>query len=104
MSRKVAVMPGVRLSEHFGLVIRKEALHHCGLDRSRLLTLMETDAPFDEDDDLLSFGPHFGGEACQTLVKRLESAGLNYGLEYRYARQFRCQRKMHLIFGASSRP
>ena len=72
-------MSGVRLSEHFGIVIRKKALHRCNLDRPRLLNLLETGAPFDEDEELLSFGPHFGGEACQTFLKRLESAGLQYG-------------------------
>ena len=72
-------MSGVQLSEHFGIVIRKEALQRCDLDRARLLALMETDTPFDEDEELLSFDPHFGGEACQTLLTRLESAGLQYG-------------------------
>jgi hypothetical protein len=72
-------MPGVRLSEHFGLVIRKEALQRCGVDRHQLLVLMEADAPLDEDDALVSFGPHFGGEATQTLLQRLEAVGIQYG-------------------------
>lgn len=72
-------MSGVRLSQHFGIVIRKAALDRCDLDRLRLLILMEADVPFDEDDQLISFGPHFGNEACQTFVQRLETVGLQYG-------------------------
>ena len=37
---------------------------------------METEAPLDVNEDLISFGPHFGLEAATESVRRLESLGL----------------------------
>jgi hypothetical protein len=75
-------MSGVRVSEHFGLVIRKTSLQQHNVPMKLLLQQMETDRPFDEDEDLLSFGPHFGGEAMQEFVRRLEVIGLKYGEDF----------------------
>lgn len=39
---------------------------------------METEHPLDENESLVSFGPHFGGEAASEFIKRLEELGLVY--------------------------
>jgi len=79
MSQRILMevtMVGVRLSEHCGIIVRKAALHDKGIARARLMQVMETEAPLDEDQELLSFGPHFGGEAQSTLLQRLHELGL----------------------------
>jgi hypothetical protein len=68
----------VRISQHFGLVVRKGALERCRLTRDHLLELMEAPRPMDEDVALISFGPHFGEEASDEFVRRLKHAGLEY--------------------------
>ncbi len=75
-------MPGVRISEHFGLVIQKSALARHNISLNLLLQKMEAEHPFDEDEALLSFGPHFGGEAAQEFTRRLETLGLKYGEDF----------------------
>ncbi len=75
-------MPGVRVSEHFGLVIRKSALVRHTVSVGLLLHTMEAEHPLDEDESLLSFGPHFGGEAAQEFIRRLETIGLKYGEDF----------------------
>jgi hypothetical protein len=39
---------------------------------------MEQSPPLDISDDIVSFGPSFGGEAADEFVKRLTAAGLEY--------------------------
>lgn len=75
-------MPGVRVSEHFGLVVRKSALVKRNVSLNLLLQTLEAERPFDEDESLLSFGPHFGGEAAQKFIRRLETIGLKYGEDF----------------------
>lgn len=41
---------------------------------------MEAEKPYDEDDELIAFGPHFGGEAASEFERRLKTLGLD---EYR---------------------
>ncbi len=36
----------------------------------------------EEDADLVSFGPHFGGEAAREFIERLEALGLVYGQDF----------------------
>lgn len=71
-------MQGVQISNDFGIVIRKASLELRNLSRNRLLEMMEVEEPLDEDDHLLSFGPHFGEEAAKEFIRRLESGGLVY--------------------------
>lgn len=66
----------VRLSAEYGLVVRKAALVERGVAYSQLLTAMESTQPLDENDGLVSFGPHFGGEAADNLASRLVALGL----------------------------
>ncbi len=75
-------MTGVRVSEHFGIVVRKAALDEHHVSMHSLFQVMETERPFDEDADLVSFGPHFGGEAAGEFIGRLEALGLIYGQDF----------------------
>ena len=58
-----------------GIVVRKSALIMRGIVREQLIVAMEQH-PLDEDDLLYSFGPHFGGEACDAFISRLKALGL----------------------------
>ncbi len=75
-------MTGVRISEHFGIVVRKAALDEHHVSMPSLFQAMETERPFDEDANLVSFGPHFGGEAAREFIERLEALGLVYGQDF----------------------
>jgi hypothetical protein len=75
-------MAAVRISEHFGIVVRMGSLHDRGVSRDQLLEQMECDHPLDEDDNLMSFGPHFGGEAAQEFIRRLQELGMEYGDDF----------------------
>jgi len=60
-----------------GLVVRKASLNTGTISRNKLLELME-DPPYSENNDLICFGPCFGGEALETFISRLQTAGLEY--------------------------
>lgn len=72
----------VVISEHYGIIIRKAAVRRCGLTDDALKVLMEAAQWLDEDDYLLSSGPHFGREASNELVQRLEQHGFIYGTDF----------------------
>ncbi len=72
----------IRVSPHFGIVIRKRALARLNIDESKLLSLMEAKAAYDADPELISFGPHFGEEAAEEFVRRLKGAGLEYPKDF----------------------
>lgn len=46
------------------------------MNHQQLLEAMEAEVPLDANEDLISFGPHFGEEAANEFVRRLESLGL----------------------------
>ncbi|MCY1213296.1 hypothetical protein D3C87_869470 [compost metagenome] len=68
----------IEVTFSYGLVIRQSALIARGITRAQVLEVLEADRPMAEDRELLSFGPSFGGEACDEFVRRLESLGLVY--------------------------
>jgi hypothetical protein len=72
----------VRVSPHFGIVIRRKALSRLGIDDRALSSLMEAESPLDSDSDLISFGPHFGEEAANEFIRRLNGAGLEYAEDF----------------------
>lgn len=72
----------VRVSAHFGILVRKSGLARRGIDYARLLAIMETHSALDEDETLLSFGPHFGEEAADEFIRRLKAEGLEYVDEF----------------------
>ncbi|MGQ0681400.1 hypothetical protein [Bradyrhizobium sp.] len=59
-------------------MMRLASLQEKGISREKLLTALETSAPFDGNEQIASFGPHFGGEALDTLTRRLSDLGLEY--------------------------
>lgn len=69
-------MATVNLTAEFGLVVRRAALDQRGLSYRKVLDAMETEAPLDVNDEVISFGPHFGSEAVTVFVRRLEAIGL----------------------------
>lgn len=69
-------MTAVNLTSEFGLVVRRAALEERGVSYGQLLDEMETEAPLSVNEDLISFGPHFGLEAASEFLRRLESRGL----------------------------
>src|SRR5579871_776664 len=71
-------MAGVRLSNYFGIVIRKSALQRQGVDDDTICQIMDADKPYGEDASLMSFGPHFGAEGAEEFVTRLRKLGLIY--------------------------
>ena len=59
-------------------------MHERDISRDSLLHAMEAETPFDEDQALISFGPHFGGEAQQTFLQRLGELGFIDSLDLYY--------------------
>jgi hypothetical protein len=71
-------MDCIRVTGEFGIVVRLASLNERGTTLDKLLVALETSAPFDSNDEIASFGPHFGAEAAETLVRRLSDLGLKY--------------------------
>lgn len=65
-----------RISQHFGVVVRKARLAELGLDLDTVLGRLGADVAFDEDDALLSLGPHFDDAAATALGALLTELGL----------------------------
>jgi hypothetical protein len=74
----MADKPYISLTSEYGLVVRRKALEERGVSWGDLLTALEVRRPLDENDCLISFGPHFGQEALDTMTHRLTSMGLRY--------------------------
>lgn len=71
-------MDTVKVTAEYGIVVRRKALSEKIISYSMVLEAMETEAPLDSNDDLISFGPSFGGEALDSFIKRLQILGLEY--------------------------
>jgi hypothetical protein len=69
---------GVKVSADYGIVVRRASLKRLALSDEAVYELMEVERPFDQDEELMSFGPHFGIEAARELSRRLEAKGLVY--------------------------
>jgi hypothetical protein len=72
----------VQATFQYGLVVRSAALGERNVPLTSLLEALETDAPLDQDDHLIVFGPHFDGDALAEMHKRLSSLGLVYVDDY----------------------
>ncbi|MBQ0709918.1 MULTISPECIES: hypothetical protein [Brucella/Ochrobactrum group] len=68
----------VQATCEYGIVIRRGSLKRVDISIEMLCELMEQSPPLDISDDIVSFGPSFGGEAADEFVKRLTAAGLEY--------------------------
>ena len=69
-------MSAVRLTSEFGVVVRRRALEQHGVSYTDLLKAMQVTAPLDANEEIISFGPHFGSEAALEFARRLEGLGL----------------------------
>ena len=69
---------GVAITSEFGLIVRRKALIERQVSLHNLFAAMEAGKALDENDELLSFGPHFGREAADTMISRLTKLGLVY--------------------------
>ncbi len=70
-------METARLTIHYGIVIRRPALRERDVAEAAVLEAMES-APLASTAGVLSFGPHFGEEAADWYLRRLEELGLVY--------------------------
>lgn len=75
-------MNSVRVTWDYGIVIRKSAFQARGISRETVLNVMETEQPLDENDELMSLGPHFGGDAVREFTRRLETLGLRLNEDF----------------------
>ncbi len=62
----------------YGLVIRRGCLFDVGLTVDEVSKLLEFPSPLDSNDDIVSYGPCFGGEAADEFCRRLTNIGLQY--------------------------
>lgn len=67
----------VRIHPNFGIVVRKRALSEKAVALDEILKVFQGE-PLDQDEELLSFGPHFGSEAASGIARTLELLGLTY--------------------------
>ena len=74
-------MEAVRLAD-LGIFIKKSALARHAITQADLLKVMDAEEPYDQNETLVSFGPHFGGEAAGEYIRRLEALGLEYGRDF----------------------
>ncbi|MEO5971346.1 MAG: hypothetical protein ABIQ95_15580 [Bdellovibrionia bacterium] len=72
----------IKITDEFGIIIRKKALLEKSIKIEAVLAAFENESPMDENEDLISFGPHFGGEAMDNFGKRLTKLGLEYIDDY----------------------
>ncbi len=71
-------MTFVSVTSEFAIVVRMAALRERAVSLAALMAVMEVSEPLDRNDELLSFGPHFGGGALDEFVSRLSALGLRY--------------------------
>jgi hypothetical protein len=71
-------MRNIQVTSEFGIIVRRAALAERGVSWTDLLRILEASAPFDSNETLASFGPHFGQEALGEFLRRLSAAGLVY--------------------------
>ena len=71
-----------KISSQFGIVVRKARLQELGLDLDTVLEKLEADVAFDEDEQVLSLGPHFDDGAATELASRLTAMTLKEGDDF----------------------
>ncbi|MBR1287209.1 hypothetical protein JQ597_34660 [Bradyrhizobium sp. AUGA SZCCT0177] len=71
-------MECIGVTNEFGIIVRLASLGERGVTLAQLLTALEASTPFDTNDKIASFGPHFGQEASDSFVRRLSDLGLQY--------------------------
>ena len=71
-------MAAINVTFEYGIVVRRKSLVERDVSYKDLLRVLEVQAPLDENERILSFGPHFGGDAQNELMKRIVELGLVY--------------------------
>ena len=66
-----------KVAADYGIVVREAALEEHGVTLAQLNDLFEADSPYDLADGVVSYGPHFGGEAAEEFTRSLEARGLS---------------------------
>lgn len=62
----------------YGILVIRQALQARGVSLAEVCNALEVAEPMDSGSSLLSFGPAFGKEASDALVRRLQGLGLTY--------------------------
>ena len=68
----------IRVTSEYGIVVRRASLKERRVPWDKLLDALEATAPLDANDQIVSFGPHFGRDALDTFIGRLSGMGLQY--------------------------
>jgi hypothetical protein len=71
-------MTYLRSTGSFDLIIRLAALKEKSVDLTSLLNAMEYNGVLGRNTSIISFGPIFGEEAMNELIRRLQALGLSY--------------------------
>ncbi len=71
-------MSDISITSEYGIIVRRAALMERGVSWGDLLGVFSGKEPLDANSDLISFGPHFGQEALDALLRGLADVGLKY--------------------------
>lgn len=66
----------VKVTFEYGLVIRRSASSEKGISSKQLENVFEGNKALDLNENILSYGPHFGQDVMMYYFRRLESIGL----------------------------
>ena len=72
------MLPMIKIHSDFGIILRKSAIAKRGISKEKITEAFEQNKPLDENDSIVSYGPHFGEEAMEEFGKRLSKLGLEY--------------------------
>jgi hypothetical protein len=75
-------MKYIKIHPEYGIVVSKRALTAKKIEIGTVLSIFEVAEPLDQNEQLLSFGPHFGEDAANSFIEELESLGLEYVDEF----------------------
>ena len=64
---------GVKVTNHFGLLLRRDALESAGVSIKNVLDEIGFDSLLDKDANILSIGPCFGEEGADYCMQQLRS-------------------------------
>jgi hypothetical protein len=71
-------MTSVNVTHEYGLIIRRAALVQRDVSLKSVLDVLKVNHPLDQDEKLISFGPSFGQEALDELIRLLIGLGLHH--------------------------
>lgn len=68
----------IKATSDYGLIIRTQSLGEHDITPAKLCETLQFEAAYDQNSELISFGPSFGQEALEEFISRLENIGLRY--------------------------